>query len=148
MRILRLSIAMGAGLALMIAATPLDTAAQAHCGFYQQFGCPGPTDHWVAFATEGDLEDPHSTCLICFNCHDACIPDEDEDVQLAYAAAAEAARVGDLEALLGFAPLIPEYLSYNSERSAVQLWSCTGEYPIASLNVPTHTEQATLLSQR
>jgi hypothetical protein len=127
------------------AVTAGDGAAQSGCGgiedcvedLYHVFA----EDQGVAlrFPEPGDW---HGQCLVCQivgkdsdpgKCHDpGCIPEEEEENQLAYNRALDAASRRDVRGLIAAASDIPHRAMVHPERKAIQLVGCDG-WVVASL---------------
>ena len=114
-------------------------AAWADCGWMDFLACAN-NKHKTWADAGGNIFNMHDNCKVCpigQDCHGSCWPaDEDLEVQLAYQSAVEAATQGDVGTLLSLGPSLGRYITYNSDRSAVQLWSCQREFVMASLAVP------------
>lgn len=93
----------------------------------------------------------HGECLVCVQgsqvvlpevCHPSCIPEEDEDVQLAYLQMLERARAGDVRGVAEAALQIPEYARMNDDRQSLQLLDCSGRIvanlPLGELHSEVH----------
>jgi hypothetical protein len=108
------------------------------CGNAYGGGCGwGSAGHKTEALNDGDDvgtggSGVHDVCKVCVNsgqyapyelCHPSCtgfVPD------LAYSAAMEAARRGDVLALLWLAPYAPNHVSYNFIRHSLQVRACSG----------------------
>lgn len=84
-----------------------------------------------------DGDEAHGDCRRCVQglpCHGFCNPEEeDEGTKAAYAAAVDAASKGDARTLLDLEAAAGDYVIYNRDRGAVQLYACDGRTVIASL---------------
>ncbi len=132
--------------------------AAAQCG--QFYDCrPGMSEpHEVLFAGMSMVQFPHTGCNTCIgpegttreDCHPSC------NVSLmlggpvqnvAYGAMMKAAGAGNVEAVLRYAPLVPQFVRFNPERRSIQIASCDGDQIVANLSLQpgTQTSLATLL---
>ncbi len=86
----------------------------------------------------------HDDCRLCeggdpIYCHNGCNVTALPDAPLRpvhYRLAVEAATAGDTESLLALAGKIPDLLSVNRERNAIQLMNCDQSSVIVSLSLP------------
>ena len=115
--------------------TPADV-----CGWYFMDGCAFLW-HKVEGPSGSGVVGLHSDCRICitgegyFDCHPSCEPQDDEETQLAYAEAMQALQVSDRLTLVRLASIIPDYVTYNHERGAVQVLDCERNHVLGSVSV-------------
>ena len=129
---------------VLIGAAPQSVKAQGEesggaggCGsygvcFYGNHTMSGPS---------GDSQNQHGGCLYCIagwlTCHPGCLDAAlPEDRRAAYKMAFVSAGQGDVHGMLSVMPAIPDLLSINAERGAVQLLACAGDHIVASLPLP------------
>ena len=111
--------------------TPNATLA---CGSYQ---ICSQGQHRVLGPGPGNVTRPHYDCGTCIvgDCHPACGTAANPAGVEVYEELLAAAGSGDSDEVLRLAPLAGEYVVFNRERNAVQLWSCSKNAVIASLPV-------------
>lgn len=113
------------------------------CGWYYTSGCSFGW-HIVQGPSGSGVMDLHGNCAWCtegegrYNCHPSCDPmEEDVEVQLAYAEAVDALANDDRLALERLASVIPEYVTFNADRGAIQVLDCRKHLVIGSVSVAT-----------
>lgn len=93
--------------------------------------------HYLQGPSAGGLLNLHGDCMYCpYNdCHPGCnqtlLPDSSR--KALYAEALRVALTLDADAVVRYAPELPELVYVNVERNAVQVRSCSGDAVIASL---------------
>jgi hypothetical protein len=109
-------------------------------GEYDEAGCGDPVPcaggHFLIKLTSGNYYwGRHYDCRTGF-AHAPCVwVYGDSLMRRAYLAAVDAAKSGDVRAILRLAPAARPYIIYNPERHAVQLLSCSRAAVIASITI-------------
>ena len=114
------------------------------CAWMFVDGCPfgdhvlqGPAPNgYSGLEAHGDCR----TCVPGYPCHSGCNPEEEEDLDLAYGAALEAASRGDVTAVLALDGAVGRYVEVNGSRNAVQVFSCDGATVVANLPIGSEHE--------
>jgi len=115
--------------------TPADV-----CGWYFTEGCDFLW-HTVEGPSVTGVMGLHGDCRYClsgegpYDCHPSCEPQDDEETQLAYAEAMQALQASDRVTLVRLASVIPDYVTYNHERGAVQVLDCERNLVLGSVSV-------------
>ena len=77
------------------------------------------------------------TCVFGLPCHRGCNiqQTEDEETQLAYEEARQAAAIGDIESLVALASRLDRYIVTNNKRGTIQLLSCDRSIVVSNLEL-------------
>lgn len=106
-----------------------------NCGTF--YNCFGEKHAHKILGPVGSYDDRHG-CSVCrdlftwepvhfSNCHGSCpTGGDDDEEELVYGDALDAARRGDAVTLLRLARVLPSRITVNRGRSSVQMRSCTG----------------------
>jgi hypothetical protein len=113
------------------------------CGWYFTEGCAF-TWHKLQGPAGDGYEGLHGDCAYCltgqgsYDCHPSCLPaEEEEKVVLAYAEALEALAIDDRVTLVRLAEVIPQYVTFNANRGAIQILDCEKNLVLGSFSVAT-----------
>jgi hypothetical protein len=117
--------------------------------------CQGDLEHKCQGPASYGFIGVHSDCLTCTVmgipvdpawCHDDCpeLEEQPELMVLAYRRVLDAARAGDVNLLVKYAPAAYRYVSVNAARGAIQIKGCQADALIASVSVRDQRRLAAL----
>lgn len=111
------------------------------CADMLSFGCEN-SEHVLLGPSPGGFDgaQAHGDCRECIfgiPCHRGCSVQqtEDEETQLAYEVARQAASIGDVETLLALKSRLDRYILTNTDRGTIQLLSCDRSVVVSNLQL-------------
>jgi hypothetical protein len=106
-----------------------------------QWVCVHEPSHKNQGPAPSGLSELHGACLYCLpwgdpeDCHDSCLISPEPAYQLAYQTIRNAARAGNVGAIIRLIPLAADFVLYNAERKSLQVMGCDGKGVIANFAV-------------